>query len=122
PVTEQTPPDAKIVQLAAPFERATQAYLDTPVATSMQEMHGTTARIEDEPLVDFIHAVQLEAGHADVSMGGMLFTGAIIPKGQVTVRQISSLYIYENYLYTIEMNGAQLREALEHSAGFLQPW
>jgi len=55
-------------------------------------------------------------------MGGMLFTGAIVPKGQVTVRQIASLYIYENYLYAIEMNGAQLREALEHAASFLQPW
>jgi 2',3'-cyclic-nucleotide 2'-phosphodiesterase/3'-nucleotidase len=122
PVTEQIPPDPKIVELAAPYERATQAYLDTPVATSAQEMRGTTARIEDEPLVDLIHAVQMEAGHADVSMSGMLFTGAVIPKGQVTVRQIASLYIYENYLYTIGMNGAQLREALEHAASFLQPW
>jgi 2',3'-cyclic-nucleotide 2'-phosphodiesterase (5'-nucleotidase family) len=122
PVSEQIPPDPRIVELAVPYERATQAYLDTPVATSAQEMRGTTARIEDEPLVDLIHAVQMEAGHADVSMGGMLFTGAIIPKGRVTVRQIASLYIYENYLYTIEMNGAQLREALEHAASFFQSW
>ena len=109
-------------QIARIRRRATQAYLDTPVATSTQEMRGTTARIEDEPLVDLIHAVQLEAGHADVSMAGMLFTGAVIPKGQVTVRQIASLYVYENYLYAIEMNGAQLHEALEHAASFLQPW
>jgi 2',3'-cyclic-nucleotide 2'-phosphodiesterase (5'-nucleotidase family) len=122
PVSEKIPPDSKIVELAAPYERATQAYLDTPVATSAQEMRGTTARFEDEPLVDLIHAVQLEAGHADVSIGGMLFTGAVIPKGQVTVRQINSLYIFENYLYTVVMNGAQLREALEHAASFLQPW
>jgi 2',3'-cyclic-nucleotide 2'-phosphodiesterase/3'-nucleotidase len=122
PVTEQTRADPKIIELAAPYERATQAYLDTPVATSTQEMHGTTARFEDEPLVDLIHAVQLEAAHADVSMAGMLFTGAMIPKGQVTVRQIASLYIYENYLYAVEMNGAQLREALEHAASFFQPW
>ena len=121
-VTERTPPDPKIVELAAPYERATQAYLDTPVATSTQEMRGTTARFEDEPLVDLIHAVQLDAGHADVSMAGMLFTGAIIPKGQVTIRQAASLYIYENYLYAIEMNGAQLREALEHAASFFQSW
>jgi 2',3'-cyclic-nucleotide 2'-phosphodiesterase / 3'-nucleotidase len=122
PVSEQVPPDPKIVELAAPYERATQAYLDTPVATSTQEMRGTTARFEDEPLVDLIHAVQLKDGHADVSMAGMLFTGAVIPKGEVTVRQIASLYVYENYLYAIEMNGAQLREALEHAASFFQSW
>ena len=122
PVNEQIPADPKIMELAAPYEKATQAYLDTPVATSAQELRGTTARIEDEPLVDLIHAVQLETGHADVSMSTLLYTGAQIPKGRVTVRQIASLYVYENYLYTVEMTGARLRAALEHAASLYQSW
>ena len=122
PVNEQIPADPKIIELAAPYEKATQTYLDTPVAQSAREMRATTARIEDEPLVDLIHAVQLETGHADVSMSTMLYTGAQIPKGRVTVRQIASLYVYENYLYTVEMTGDRLRAALEHAASLYQPW
>ncbi len=122
PVNDQVPADPKIIELAAPYEKATQAYLDTPIATSAQELRGTTARFEDEPLVDLIHAVQLETAHADVSMSTMLYTGAQIPKGRVTVRQIASLYVYENYLYTVEMTGDRLRAALEHAASLYQSW
>jgi 2',3'-cyclic-nucleotide 2'-phosphodiesterase/3'-nucleotidase len=122
PVTADTPVDSEVTQLAAPYEQATQAYLDTPVATSAKEMSGATARIEDEPLTDLIHTVQLEAGHAEISMATMLFTGVKIPLGKVTTRQIAALYIYENTLYTVEMTGAQFRDALEHAAGVYQSW
>ena len=122
PITEQVPADPEIVQLAAPYEQATQAYLDAAVATSPKELRGTTARFEDEPLVDLIHTVQMEAGHADVSLAGMLYTGSRLPQGRVSIRQVASLYVYENYLYTVEMTGARLRAALEHSASMLPAW
>lgn len=122
PVTPDTPVDSEVAQLAEPYEQATQAYLDTPVATSAKEMSGATARIEDGPLTDLIHTVQLEAGHADVSMATMLFTGVKIPKGKVTTRQLAALYIYDNTLYTVEMTGAQVRNALEHAASVYQQW
>ena len=122
PVTAETPVDPEVTKLAAPYEQATQAYLDTPVATSAREMSGATARFEDEPLTDLIHTVQLEYGHADISMATMLFTGVKIPAGKVTTRQLAALYIYENTLYTVEMTGAQFRDALEHAAGVYQPW
>jgi 2',3'-cyclic-nucleotide 2'-phosphodiesterase/3'-nucleotidase len=122
PVTPDTPVDPQVAELAAPYEQATQTYLDTPVATSAKEMSGATARIEDEPLTDLIHTVQLEAGHADISMATMLFTGVRIPAGKVTTRQLAALYIYENTLYTVEMTGAQFRNALEHAAGVFQQW
>ena len=122
PVTLDTPVDPEITRLAAPYEQATQAYLDMPVATSAKEMSGATARIEDEPLTDLIHTVQLEAGHADISMATMLFTGVKIPAGKITTRQLAALYIYENTLYTIEMTGTQFRNALEHAASVYQQW
>ncbi len=122
PVTLDTPVDSEVERLAAPYEQATQAYLDAPVATSAKEMSGATARIEDEPLTDLIHTVQLEAGHADISMATMLFTGVKIPAGKVTTRQLAALYLYDNTLYTIEMTGAQFRNALEHAAGVYQQW
>jgi len=122
PVTAEVPADPEIIRLAAPYELATQKYLDTTIATSAREMRGTNSRFEDEPLVDLLHAVQRTVGHAEVSMATMLFTDARIPAGRVTIRQIDSLYIYENYLYTVAMKGARLRAALEHSASLYQSW
>ena len=116
------PPDPEIVRLAAPYEAATQKYLDTPIATCDRDLSGATERFEEGPLVDLINRVQMEAGHADVSLATMLFSGARIPAGRVTVRQIAALYVYENALYVVQMTGAQLRAALEHAASFFQSW
>ncbi|MGH9793140.1 MAG: bifunctional metallophosphatase/5'-nucleotidase [Candidatus Acidiferrales bacterium] len=122
PVTDSTAPDPQILALARPYHEATQVYLDAPVATSAVSLKAATARYEDHPFVDLIHRVQLEYGKADVSFATMFLTSAAIPAGPVTVRQIASLYIYENTLYTVEMTGAQLAEALEHAAGFYPAW
>jgi 2',3'-cyclic-nucleotide 2'-phosphodiesterase/3'-nucleotidase len=121
-VTEQTPADPEIVKLAQPYHDATQKYLDTPIATSEKPLDGVFARYEDDPLVDLIHKVQMEYGHADVSMATLFFLGAHFPAGPVTIRQIAALYIYENTLYTVEMTGAQLKDALEHAASFFPAW
>jgi 2',3'-cyclic-nucleotide 2'-phosphodiesterase/3'-nucleotidase len=120
--TESVAADAAILKLAAPYEAATEKYLDTPIAISEAAMDGSLARYEDDPLVDLIHRVQLDAGHADVSMATMFFPGVQIPKGPVTVRQAAALYVYDNSLYTVEMTGAQLKDALEHAAGFYTAW
>ncbi len=122
PVTEAVPGDPEILNLAEPYHQATQRYLDTPIATCTQTFDGLTARYEDHPLVDLIHKVQMEVGHADVSLATMLYPGVRIPAGKVTVRQIAALYIYENTLYTVEMTGGQVKEALEHAASFFPPW
>jgi 2',3'-cyclic-nucleotide 2'-phosphodiesterase/3'-nucleotidase len=122
PVTDAVAPDPEILALAKPYHDATQAYLDTPVAESSAALDASTARYEDHPFVDLIHRVQLEYGQADVSMATMFHTGAKIPAGPVTVRELAALYIYENTLYTVEMTGAQLRQALEHAAAFFPAW
>ncbi|MGH9815098.1 MAG: bifunctional metallophosphatase/5'-nucleotidase [Candidatus Acidiferrales bacterium] len=122
PVTDSTAPDPQLLAQARPYHEATQAYLDAPVARSAVALKASTARYEDHPFVDLIHRVQLEYGKADVSFATMFLTRAEIPAGPVTVRQIASLYIYENTLYTVEMTGAQIAEAIEHAASFYPAW
>jgi 2',3'-cyclic-nucleotide 2'-phosphodiesterase (5'-nucleotidase family) len=72
--------------------------------------------------VHLIDKVQLEAGLADVSMATMFYPGVTIPAGSVTVRGAAALDVYENILYTVEMTGAQLQNALEHAASFYPQW
>ena len=122
PVTAGVAADPEILRIAEPYHRATEKYLDTPVAASAKALDGIAARYQDDPLVDLIHKVQMSYGRADVSMATLFFPGVHIPAGPVTVRQIAALYIYENTLYTVEMTGAQLAQALEHAASFYPSW
>jgi 2',3'-cyclic-nucleotide 2'-phosphodiesterase (5'-nucleotidase family) len=122
PVTPQVQHDPEISKLMEPYQAEVQKYLDTPIATSEKTLSGGYGRYQDEPLLDLIHKVQLEAGHADVSMATIFYPGVQFPAGPVTVREASALYIYENKLYTVEMTGAQLKDALEHAASFFPAW
>ena len=122
PATDSVAEDPAVARLVAPYHQATEKYLDTTIATSAKSLDGLTARYIDDPLVDLIHKVQLDAGHADVSMATMFLPGMKIPAGPITVRQISALYVYENTLYTVEMTGAQVKDALEHAASFYSGW
>ena len=118
PVTEQTPADAAITRLTAPYHEATEAYLKTPVAESAAELTGALGRFEDTAVVDAIHEVQLHYTKADVSFTSLFQPSVRIPQGPVTVREMASLYVFDNELYTVEGDGRMLRAALENSARF----
>jgi 2',3'-cyclic-nucleotide 2'-phosphodiesterase (5'-nucleotidase family) len=122
PVTSQVAPDPQITKLIEPYQAEVQKYLDTPIAKSEKALSGEYGRYQDEPLLDLVHKAQLEAGHADVSMATIFYPAVKIPAGAVTIRDASALYIYENMLYTVEMTGAQLKDALEHAASFFPAW
>ncbi len=115
-------PDAEIVRLAEPYDRETQAWLNHVIGESPVELSAADARLRDNALLDLIQRVQLDAGHADVSMAASFNPQAHVARGPVTVRDIAALYEYENTLVVIEVTGQQLKDALEHSAKYFKTY
>jgi 2',3'-cyclic-nucleotide 2'-phosphodiesterase (5'-nucleotidase family) len=122
PVDERVETDPEISKLAEPYDRETQSWLARVIGESPAEMSARDARWHDTAILDLIQRVQLEAGHADVSMAASFNPQAHIPKGPVTVRDIAGLYEYENTLVVLEVTGRQLKEALEHSAKYFRAY
>ncbi len=122
PVSEKTAIDPEIAQLGEPYDKETQAWLGRAIGESAKELTARDARFRDTPIIDLIQRVQMEAGHADVSMAASFNPEARIPKGPVTVRDIAGLYEYENTLVTLELTGQQLKDALEHSARYFREY
>jgi 2',3'-cyclic-nucleotide 2'-phosphodiesterase/3'-nucleotidase len=122
PIDRNVAPDADLEALIAPYRKPVETYLDTPLAHLDRPLEGSAGRVDDTALVDLIHRVQLDSGHADVSLATMFLPTTVFPAGTVTVRQIFALYPYENWLYTVELTGEQLRQALEHAASFFPSW
>jgi 2',3'-cyclic-nucleotide 2'-phosphodiesterase / 3'-nucleotidase len=122
PVDEKVEADTEIVKLAEPYDRETQAWLSRPIGESAAELRAAEARFKDTAIMDLIQRVQLEAGKADVSMAASFNPQARIAKGQVTVRDIAGLYVYENTLVVLEVTGQQLKDALEHSAKYFKQY
>ena len=122
PVDDQVQADPDVLQVTAAYHEETQQWLSRAIGTSNDELTAHDARFRDSALLDLIHRVQLEAGKADVSMAAVFNLQARIPKGPVTVREIASLYVYENTLVVLEVTGQQLKDALEHSAKYFKSY
>lgn len=118
---------------------ATVSYVNTVVATNVAEMRTETSRYEDTPILDLIGKVMVDAvaaglegtEHADlpvIAQTSPFSRTSVFPEGDLTIKDIAGLYIYDNTLQASLVNGAQLRDYLEFSARFFKqatpedPW
>ncbi len=110
-------PDPEIVASAAVEHGAAMRALAEKVADLASPVSARRARYEDTALLDWLHAVQLREGGAQLSFCSLLpaqFDDW--PAGPLTVRQIWQFYPYENSLVTLKATGREVRDALERSA------
>ncbi len=121
-VDESVASDPTVEALARPYHDATEAFLSTRIGEATTALDGGDARQRDNPLHELIHRAQLDATGADVSLSAMFNPRAKVPAGPITVRDAFALYPYENTLSTLELRGADLKAALEHSARYYNPY
>jgi 2',3'-cyclic-nucleotide 2'-phosphodiesterase/3'-nucleotidase len=122
PISLTTTPDPEILDLVRPYHEATQTWLSQPVGRSAIALSSREARLRDSAIIDLIHRVQLDAGKADISFAAAFTLDATLPAGDVTVRDLAALYIYENTLAVVELTGAEVKDALEHAAGYFRAY
>jgi len=105
------------------------AYVNQVVGTATETLTTVDARYKDAPIIDLITKVQEDvvkaalAGTEHASLPVLAQASPFsrtseIPAGEVTIRDLSSLYVYDNTLVAKLMTGAQLRAYLEYSAEY----
>lgn len=65
--------------------------------------------------INFLHFVQLDASGADISFAAPLTFNGTVPGGTVSVRDLFSIYPFENQLYVLKMSGREILSYLERS-------
>ena len=122
--------DPELTALLASYDERAKADAVTPIG----ELRGGNLApeneiadipqpmIEDTALLDFINEVQLYYTGAKVSATAMTSMSAQMKEGTIRKCDMASIYTYENTLYKLQMNGAQLRRFMEWSAGFYKTW
>lgn len=111
-------------QVAKAFERQFASQLDKVENWVNEDICRFTAPfVESESFfgpsafMDIIHAVQLNLTKADISLASPLSFDNRIDSGRVTVRDMFSLYKYENSLYVMRLKGHEIKNLLEMSYG-----
>lgn len=105
-------------------------YVNSPVGTSAAALSAARAVVEDVPIIDFVQYVQADAVKAGLtgadaalpvlSIAAPFNRQASFPAGQVTVRDVAGLYIYDNTLLGVKVTGAQVKDYLEFSARYFK--
>ena len=77
-----------------------------------------TAQIQDTALIDLINRVQMYYTGAPVSATALFTPEANMRQGDIHKCDMALIYKYPNTLYTLHMNGAQLKKYMEWSARY----
>ncbi|MEC5302858.1 bifunctional 2',3'-cyclic-nucleotide 2'-phosphodiesterase/3'-nucleotidase [Bacillus thuringiensis] len=131
--------DQKLVNEIKDEHQATIDYVNTPVGKTKAPINSYFSLVQDDPSVQIVTNAQkwyveqelkkpeyeeikdipvLSAG-APFKAGGR--NGATyytdIPAGTLAIKNVADLYVYPNTLYAVKVDGAQVKEWLEMSAG-----
>jgi 2',3'-cyclic-nucleotide 2'-phosphodiesterase/3'-nucleotidase len=121
--------DPRITRLLADEHAKVVAYVNQVVGTATETLTTIEARYKDAPIIDLITKVQEDvvkealAGTEYASLPVLAQASPFsrtseIPAGDVTIRDLSSLYVYDNTLVAKLLTGAELRAYLEYSAEY----
>lgn len=125
------PEDERIAEAVRGAHEKVLTYVNGVIGTSTSAMSAATSRYEDTAAMDFINVVQAEAVKAALagtehealpilSIAAPFNKNAAIPAGEVSVRDVAGLYIYDNTLFGIVLTGRQILDYLEKSASYFQ--
>ena len=121
--------DPALVAVVRAQHDAVVSYVNTPVAVSTEAMSAAEACWKDTAILDYVNAVQTatvaaavagtpEAALPIVSIAAPFNRAATFPAGQVTIKDVAGLYIYDNTLLASILTGAQIKDYLEYSAKY----
>lgn len=88
-------------------------YVDNPLGELTQTLYGQASLFGPSEFIDFIHDVQLWATDAQISLVSVLSPHDSVPAGAITMRQLFTLYKYENLLFKVKMTGEEVRRYLD---------
>lgn len=122
-------PDPRVLDAVAEAHEATRAHVNRQVAVSPRELSTSDSRWHATGAIDFIQRVQaatvaeaLASGRYAtlpvISLTAPTSRTAVIPQGPVSIRDLASLYVFDNTLAAVLLTGAELRAHLEHAARY----
>ncbi|WP_327404819.1 5'-nucleotidase C-terminal domain-containing protein [Streptomyces sp. NBC_01288] len=121
--------DPKITGLLKDEHALVVEYVNQVVGTATATLTTVDARYKDAPIIDLITKVQEDVVKAAlvgtayaslpvIAQASPFSRTSEIPAGNVTIRDLSGLYVYDNTLVAKLLTGAQVRAYLEYSAEY----
>lgn len=134
--TKSSVADGRIIDLAKEAHNETIKYVRQQVGETTAPINSFFALVQDDPSVQIVNNAQIwyakqqlagtsEANLPILSAAAPFKAGTRgdasaytdIPAGPIAIKNVADLYLYDNVVAILKVNGAQLKEWLEMSAG-----
>ena len=134
--TKSNEADKRVIDIAKESHEGTINYVRQQVGTTSAPITSYFALVKDDPSVQIVNNAQLwyakqelagtpEANLPILSAAAPFKAGTRgdataytdIPAGPIAIKNVAELYLYDNVTAILKVNGAQLKEWLEMSAG-----
>ena len=123
--------DQAVLDAVRDQHEKTVKYVNQVVARSTEELSAAESRYKDTPILDYINKVQTDtvaqamagtsyANLPVLSIAAPFSRTAVFPAGDVKIKDVAGLYIYDNTLEAVVMNGAEIKAYLEYSAKYFK--
>ncbi|MET9268343.1 5'-nucleotidase C-terminal domain-containing protein [Kribbella sp. NPDC003557] len=123
--------DPAVVALLQKDHDKVVEYVNSKIGTCTEAMSAATAPWEDTAALDFVNFIQADAvskalaGTPQATLPVLAIAApfnraAAIPAGDVSIRDVAGLYVFDNTLLAVTMTGAQLKDYLEFSAQYFK--
>ncbi|MBP3040720.1 bifunctional 2',3'-cyclic-nucleotide 2'-phosphodiesterase/3'-nucleotidase [Bacillaceae bacterium Marseille-Q3522] len=136
PITSVTEADPVITDAIKDAHNKTLEYVRTPVGQTEAPINSFFALVQDDPSIQIVTDAQkwfAEKELADTEYSNLPILSAGAPfkaggrqgadyytniaKGDLAIKNIGDLYLYDNTVYILKLTGAEIKEWLEMSAG-----
>lgn len=107
--------DEDFVRHFQPQMDSIKHYIERQIGTFLTTISSRDAFFGSAAFVDYIHQLQLEETHADISLTAPLVFDTEIKAGPVYMSDMFKLYRFENQIYALRMTGREVRQLLELS-------
>jgi 2',3'-cyclic-nucleotide 2'-phosphodiesterase/3'-nucleotidase len=123
--------DPKMVAVLQQDHDTVIEYVNSKIGTCTEAMSAATAPWEDTAALDFVNFIQADAVAKSLvgtpqdalpvlAIAAPFNRAAAIPAGDVSIRDVAGLYVFDNTLLAVTMTGTQIREYLEFSAQYFK--
>lgn len=134
--TKSTVADSRVVDLAKVAHEETIAYVRKEVGETTAPINSFFALVQDDPSIQIVNKAQIwyaqkelqgtPDGNLPILSAAAPFKAGTrgdasaytdIPAGKLAIKNVADLYLYDNVVAILKINGSQLKEWLEMSAG-----
>ncbi|WP_419958054.1 bifunctional 2',3'-cyclic-nucleotide 2'-phosphodiesterase/3'-nucleotidase [Psychrobacillus psychrotolerans] len=133
---DSTDVDKTVVDAVKEAHEGTIKYVRQAVGTTTADIHSYFSQVQDDPSIQIVTNAQTQYVKAKLkgtaneklpvlSAGAPFKAGTrsdpeyytYVPKGELAIKNVADLYLYDNTVATVKVTGADVKEWLEMSAG-----